>query len=307
MRVVVTGGAGFVGAYLARALAERGDEVTCLDIVPSSSLLEGVHVELVRCDVGSWAELLRALRAAQPQVVFHAAGVLAAAAEERPQAAYRTNAVGTSNVLEAASLLDLPRVVLASTIATYGAGLETVDEGTQQRPTTMYGVSKLCAELLGEYYAQRYDVDFRAVRLPAVIGQGRGPGGASTYASLIVSEPAAGRPYTAPVMAEMRIPLIYIKDAVEALVRIAEAEAGRLHRRTYGINGFCPTAGELADAVRATVRGARIEFAPDPQLVRLLQSWPRRIDDREAVRDWRWRATFRLEEAVADFVHEARG
>jgi threonine 3-dehydrogenase len=292
---------------LARALAERGDEVTCLDIVPSSSLLEGVHVELVRCDVGSWAELLRALRAAQPQVVFHAAGVLAAAAEERPQAAYRTNAVGTSNVLEAASLLDLPRVVLASTIATYGAGLETVDEGTQQRPTTMYGVSKLCAELLGEYYAQRYDVDFRAVRLPAVIGQGRGPGGASTYASLIVSEPAAGRPYTAPVMAEMRIPLIYIKDAVEALVRIAEAEAGRLHRRTYGINGFCPTAGELADSVRATVRGARIEFAPEPQLVRLLESWPRRIDDREAVRDWRWRATFRLEEAVADFVHEARG
>lgn len=306
MQVVVTGGTGFVGAHLTRTLAARGDSVVCLDVVRSSPLLDGLSgVRVVRCDVGSWAELFHALQDARPDVVFHSAGILSAFAEARPQAAYHANATGTYNVLEAASVLGIPRVVFTSTIATYGPGVsKTVDETTRQRPTTMYGVTKTFGELLGEYFTHRFDVDFRAIRLPSVIGAGRGPGGASAYSSLIVSEPARGRAYPIPVRETTITPLLYVKDAVAALLGLAEADAGRLRRRTYGVNGFSPTARELADAVRRVIPGARIEFQQDPAITAIVDTWPQGLDDSEATADWGWTAGHSLDSAVGDFVAE---
>lgn len=305
MRVVVTGGAGFLGAHVARTLAARGDKVTCLDIAGSWPLLEGVEgVELVRCDIGWWPELLLAMEEAQPEVIFHTAGILSALAEERPHAAYRANATGTLNVLEATRIAKA-RVVFTSTIATYGPGVpDTVDEETLQRPTTMYGVTKVFGELLGEYHLRRFGVDFRAIRLPSVVGAGRGPGGASAYSSLIVSEPARGRPFTVPLDEQATIPLVYVKDAVDALIEISQAQAGDLPRRTYGIGGFSPTAGELAQAVRSVVSGAEITFRPDPSLLEIVNSWPQRIDGSEARKDWGWEDRYGLDETVQDFVSE---
>jgi len=98
---------------------------------------------------------------------------------------------------------------------------------------TMYGVTKTCGEPLGEYFTHRFDVDFRAIRLPSVIGAVRGPGGASAYSSLIVSEPARGRPYPIPVHESTVTPLAHVKDAVSALIGLAEADGHRLRRRTY--------------------------------------------------------------------------
>ena len=306
MRVVVTGGTGFVGAHLTRTLAARGDSVVCLDVVRASPLLDGLpDVTMVRCDVGSWAELFHALRDARPDIVFHSAGILSAFAEERPQAAYHANATGTYNVLEAASLLGISRVVFTSTIATYGPGVsKTVDESTQQRPTTMYGVTKTFGELLGEYFTHRFDVDFRAIRLPSVIGAGRGPGGASAYSSLIVSEPARGRAYPIPVRESTVTPLLYVKDAVGALIGLAEADGSRLRRRTYGVNGFSPTARELADAVCRAIPGAHIAFQPANAITSIVATWPERVDDSEATADWGWRAGHGLDSAVGDFVAE---
>ena len=307
MRIVVTGGGGFVGAHLARELSGRGDEVTCLDVVRSTPLLEDVdRVELRRCDIGWWPELLAAIEDIEPEIVFHTAGILSAAAEERPHAAYRVNVTGTLNVLEAARLRG-GRVVLTSTIATYGPGVpDLVDESTQQRPTTMYGVSKVFGELLGEYYLHRFGVDFRAIRLPSVIGAGRGPGGASAYSSLIVSEPARGRPFVVPLERGATIPLVYVKDAVSALIGVAEAGEDELRRRTYGIAGFSPSAGELAAAVSEAVPEADISFEPDPAMVAIVDSWPERMGGGEAGSDWGWKESYGLTEAVVDFVAEVR-
>ncbi len=305
MRVMVTGGTGFLGAHLARALAERGDTVTCLDVNPSSALLADVAVDTVRADVASWAEVLHAVRDARPEVIFHGAGILSAFAEERPQAAYQVNASGTYHILEAASLLGIGRVVFTSTIATYGPGVPaTVDEETPQRPTTMYGTTKAFSENLGAYFHRRLGVDFRGIRLPSVIGAGRGPGGASAYSSLAVSEPARGRPYTIPVSGQTRIPIVYVKDAVAALIALAEADGARLRRRTYGIAGFSPSADELASAVRDALPAADLAIRPDRALQAIVDGWPRAVDASEAESHWGWRERYDLPTAVADFIAE---
>lgn len=296
-----------MGAHLARALAVRGDDVTCLDIAPPSALLADVEdVDSRRCDIGWWPELMHAIKDVRPGVVFHTAGILSAFAEERPHAAYRANATGTLNVLEAALAMGAS-VVFTSTIATYGPGVgATVDEGTQQRPTTMYGVSKVFGELLGEYYVRRFQLDFRGIRLPSVIGAGRGPGGASAYSSMVISEPARARPFKVPLEETATIPLVYVKDAVAALIGLAGTHEEDLRRRTYGISGFSPTAGELAAAVREVMPDADIAFAPDPALTEIVDSWPERVDGSEAGRDWGWEESFGLPETVRDFVDEVR-
>jgi threonine 3-dehydrogenase len=306
MRALVTGGSGFLGAELVRALVARGAEVTSADVVSAEETCAGV--EMARCDVGQWAELLRLVSAVRPDVIFHTAGILSAAAEARPQAAYQVNAIGTFNVLEAAAALGVGQVVLTSTIATYGARAgKLVDEGTQQRPTTMYGVSKVFSELLGEYHQHRYGTDFRGLRLPSVIGHRRGPGGASAWSSLVVSEPAADRAYRVPVPPDTRMPIIYVHDAVDALLQLAGADAAALRRRTYGVAGFSPTAGELVDAVRAELPGAELEFGPDPHITEIVRSWPERVDGRLAFEDWGWTERYTLAESVRHFVARAGG
>jgi threonine 3-dehydrogenase len=308
MRAVVTCGSGFLGSHLARTLAARGDVVICLDVAPPPPMLrEDTTVRRVDCDVTSWADLCEAIRDARPDVLFHTAGILSARAEERPRAAYDVNATGMLNVLEAVGLLRVPRLVFTSTIATYGPGAgRTVDETTPQRPTTMYGLTKVLGELLGEHAWRRDGVDYRGIRLPALLGPGRGEGGASAYASLIVSEPTWGRPYVVPVPAATTVPLMYVADAVAALIGIAEADEARLGRRTYGVAGFSATADALADAVRRAIPGADIRCVPDPAIASIVATWPERVDDAEAARHWGWAASHDVDSAVDHFVATLR-
>ncbi|MBT9146824.1 MAG: putative epimerase/dehydratase [Syntrophomonadaceae bacterium] len=304
---LITGGLGFLGSHLARELVGRREEVVLFDVIRSSRLVEDIEndVRIVQGNLGNWAEVLDVVRKHKVNCIYHAGALLSASAEESPLAAYMVNANGTFYVLEAARLFNVEKVVFLSTVATYGPGVpEVVNDDTVQIPTTMYGVTKVFCERLGEYYHRKFGVNFRGVRLPSVIGPGRGGGGASAYSSLIVQEPAAGRPYKVFVDETARIPLLYIKDAVRALVSLGEAAEERLKRRVYNIQGFSPSARDLADIVRRYLPDARIEFEPDPEMVKIVHSWPKELDDTLAREDWGWNAQYTLDKAVKDFIDE---
>src|SRR4030065_588345 len=189
MAKLITGGLGFIGVYLARALLEKGEEVVLFDIVNTSPLIHDIKnkVKIVQGNLASWAEVLEVAKQYKIDGIYHTGALLSASAEEKPITAYEVNAGGTFNVLEAARLFNVKRVVYTSTIASYGLGLHTVDEDTIQMPISMYGVTKVFSERLGEYYHRKFGVDFRAVRLPSVIGPGRGAGGASAYSTRVTS------------------------------------------------------------------------------------------------------------------------
>jgi threonine 3-dehydrogenase len=308
MAKLITGGIGFIGVYLAHALVRKGEEVILFDIVKSSPLIKDIQnrVKIVQGNLASWAEVLEVVEQYKIDGIYHTGALLSASAEEKPITAYEVNAGGTFNVLEAARLFKVKRVIYTSTIASYGLGLHTVDEDTIQMPISMYGVTKVFAERLGEYYQRKFGVDFRAVRLPSIIGPGRGGGGASAYSTLVISEPALKRPYSVFVEEDVIMPILYIKDCVECLIRLYEADNARLKRRVYCIAGFSPTAREICDEVKRILPNADIKFKPDREMTEIVRSWPKYLKETKASEDWGWKTKYLLKETVEDFIKEVQ-
>jgi len=309
MPKLITGGLGFIGTHLAETLLKKGEEVVLFDIVKDSPLLYDIKgkAKIVQGDLSSWAEVLEVVKQYKIDGIYHTGALLSASAEEKPITAYQVNAGGTFNVLEAARLFNVERVIYLSTIATYGLGIpERVTEDTIQMPISMYGVTKVFSERLGEYYHRKFGVDFRGLRFPSVIGPGRGPGGASAYSTLIIQEPALGRPYQCFVDEEARIPLLYIKDAVDSLIQLYEADGKGLKRRVYNIAGFSPSAKEVAQEVKKYLPKATIEFQPIPEMVEVVHSWPKYMDETRAFEDWGWKTKYFLKETVNDFIQEVQ-
>jgi nucleoside-diphosphate-sugar epimerase len=308
MAKLITGGMGFIGTYLAHALLAKGEEVVLFDVISNSPLIQDIKnkVKIVQGDLSSWAEVLEVVKQYKIDGIYHTGALLSASAEEKPITAYNVNAGGTFNILEAARLFNVKRVVYTSTIASYGLGLNTVDEDTIQMPISMYGVTKVFCERLGEYYYRKFGVDFRAVRLPSVIGPGRGGGGASAYSTLMISEPALKKPYKVYVEEDVIMPLLYIKDGVDCLIRLYEADNANLKRRVYCIAGFSPTAKEIYAAVKKALPNADIQFKPDRELTEIVRSWPKYLEETKALEEWGWKTKFHLKETVEDFIKEVQ-
>ena len=309
MAVLITGGLGFIGANLARELVKQNREVVLFDIVNQAKHVSDIRdeVDIVVGDVTNWARVLDVVREYRIDCIFHTAALLSYAAEEIPLNAFMINTNGTFNVLEATRLFEVKTLVFLSTTGTYGAGLpEIVTDDTEQRPATLYGITKVFGERLGEYYHRKFGVNFRGVRFPSIIGPGRGGGGVSAYSSLVIQESAAGRAYEVQVDDKARIPLLYLKDATQSLIQIEQASESNLKRRVYNIEGFSPTITELIEVVKKYVPKANIKFCPNPEIVEIVRTLPRVLDGTCARADWGWKTRYTLDMAVSDFIEEYR-
>jgi len=311
---LITGGAGMVGRQLARLLLERGDEVVLLDIAPAAKLPADIHgrVALVRADLSNWAEVMDAVASHSPETIYHIGALMPPASEQNHASAWGINVNGTMHILEAARLFGVQTVVYSSTTATFPTELpEPVPNNHAQHPVTLYGVTKVCSERLGEYYYRRYGLDFRAVRFLSILGPGRVPGaGWSAYTSLVIEECARGNPYTVKVNESLRLRFIYVKDAALSLMKLADADGRSLSTRVYNLDGFSASTKELVDAVTANVPQARITWDFDPAYQHVMDTQygniQHRMDDSLAQREWGWRTSYTLDEAVSDFVEDVQ-
>ncbi|MBE9514247.1 MAG: NAD-dependent epimerase/dehydratase family protein [Chloroflexi bacterium] len=307
-RNLITGGLGLIGISLARRLLRDGEEVVLFDVASDSEFLKDIahRVKVVQGDLANWAQVADAVKSNDVACIYHLGALLTPACEASPQAAYMVNMNGTLHVLEAARLFGLASVIFTSSIATYGPGAPpVVNEDSVQRPTTMYGVTKIAAERLGDYYHRRFGVNFRCVRYPLVVGPGHTVG-ISRYAREMIQKPALGRPYQAYVDESVRLPLIYLRDAVWALVCLKRAEEQDLKRRVYNLGGFYVTAGELADIVRGYLPEAQIDFSPDKTALKVLSDMFRDMDGTRAREDWGFHLQYTVDEFVQDFISEVQ-
>lgn len=301
MKVLITGAGGQIGTDLIPLLGERGYKVYATDITvqPPGVDVEGWH----HLDVTDRSAVLGLFRMIQPDIVYHLAAILSARGEEVPQTTYNVNQRGTFHVLEACRETAVRQMIFTSSIAVYGPGLaDPTPDTSPLLPTTMYGVTKAAGELLGAYYHSRYDFDFRGVRFPGLISASLPGGGTSDYALFMYVDGVRIGRYEAFCRPDSRIPLMYMPDALRALVELSEAPAESLTRRVYNIAAFSPTAEEIAASVKRLVPDVKITFRPDTMRQAILDSWPRSLDDSHARADWAWKHAFNLEQMTDDLV-----
>ncbi len=307
MRILITGAGGQVGLELIKALVESGNDVIATDVRrPPENAADGARWD--QLDITRKDDVLDMIEDNEPDVVYHLAAILSATGERIPQKTYNVNQNGTYHVLEACRIHNVPRVMYASTIAAFGPGLpDPVPNEISMRPTTMYGITKVAGELLGEYYTQRGWTDFRAVRFPGLINAGDPGGGTSDYALHMYVTGIAEGAYESFCTAETRIPLMYMPDAIRALIELPLAKRSDLGARcVYNIAAMSPTAGQIAASVARAVPGVELTFRSDPARQAILDSWPRALDDSAARADWGWKHEFDLETMSADLVPKIR-
>jgi threonine 3-dehydrogenase len=311
MSTLITGGTGFIGSCLAEDLIGEGERPVLYDVAPVRGTLREMEadVDFVQGSLSNLSELLNCLDQYSVDRIFHLGGLLSLPSETNPWASFEANVKGTYNMLEAGRIKRVKQFIYASTIATYSKGItsDVVYDHTIQRPTTMYGVTKVFGELLGRFYSRKFDLDFRGVRLPSVVGPGAKTAHMSIYNAWAIEEPLRGRPYELRCEPETKCPVIYFKDVVRALKLLAQAERSHISTMIYNLAGISPpfSARELVDTVRTRIPEARLTFNPDQKVMELLREIGRlKIDDSCAQSEWGWHVAYSLEEMVDDFIGE---
>jgi len=313
LTTLITGGTGFLGSEIARLLLSGGEaRVALFDLNPSAARLGDLagRVDVIRGDLAEAKDVDAAVAESSPDIIYHLGGMLSAPSDADHGTAFRANAVGTFNVLEAARLYGVAGVLYASTINTYGYDLpeDRVDDYTLQRPAMFYGATKLFGEHMGRFYRRKFGMDFRGIRYPAIVGPGVSTPGISQYASRAIEESARGNPYTIFVEPGTRVPIIYIREAAGAMINLAEAPRERIETVVYLLAGTTPvpSARDLVDAITEHIPEARLDFQPDPEIQavhdrrRALSS----IDDGNARREWGWKSEYGLGRIVSEMVQE---
>lgn len=313
MSVLVTGGFGLIGSTLARMLADRGEEVFIFDNRSVPERFAGIsgRLKIFQADLGNFAKVMEAVKESAPRTIFHLGGMLSFPSNADPQSSFSSNVAGTYHVLEASRLLQVPQVLFTSTTATYGLDLtgRIIDDFTLQRPATMYGSTKVFAELLGRFYRTKYGIDFRAVRFPSVIGPGAKTAHISIYNAWAVEKPFYGEPYEIFVEPQIRCPVIYFKDAARALLLLQAAPFEAIKTVVYLLAGIQPTSsiGEIVAEVKRHFPQAALTYKPDPGAMEFhRKNQVDGYDDRMARQEWGWKIEFPIPRMIEDFYAELK-
>jgi nucleoside-diphosphate-sugar epimerase len=287
MRIVITGGCGFLGRRVAIRLLQRGSalgpvhELVLFDnTAPALPLPDDRRLTLVTGDIAD-RNTLAQLIAPGTDAVFHLAAIVSGQAEADTDLGYRVNLDGTRAVLDACRALGTaPKLVFASSLAVYGGFLPPeIGDATALTPQTSYGTQKAIGELLVNDYSRKGFVDGRALRLPTVVVRpGRPNRAASTFASSIIREPLCGEEAVCPVSPDTVMALASPRRIVEGLVH-ALAISGEAFgaSRSLQLPGFSVSVGEMAQAVRRAggeAAHALIRWQPDPTIQAIVAGWP---------------------------------
>jgi nucleoside-diphosphate-sugar epimerase len=310
-RILVTGALGQIGSELVVALRARygSEAVIASDIrlPPLEILRPGERFEFL--DSTNARQVQDIVRNGEVGTIYHLAALLSATSEEKPHVAWELNMGGLYKVLEVARQHDC-KVFFPSSIGAFGPGTpkDNTPQDTIQRPTTMYGVTKVAGELLCDYYNRRFGVDTRGLRFPGLISYAAPPGGGTTdYAVAIFYDAIRYGRYTCFLKPDTRLDMMYMPDALAALIALMEANPKKLvHRNSFNVTAMNFTPEELAAAIRKHIPAFEMRYSVDPTRQGIADSWPNSLDCSAARAEWGFAPQFGLEAMVEDMLGKLR-
>ncbi len=258
-----------------------------------------------RIDVTDKEQLSPVVRKYRIDTIFNLAALLSVVGEANPLKAWVVGMNGLLNVLEVSREYRCS-VFTPSSIGAFGPStpLDNTPQDTIQRPQTMYGITKVAGELLSDYYFKRFGVDTRSVRYPGIISNGAPPGGGTTdYAVDIFYAAVKEKRFTCPIGSKTFLDMMYMPDALEAAIRLMEADPARLkHRNAFNVTAmsFCPEM--IAAEIRKHIPDFEIHYQIDPIKQNIADSWPNKMDDSCAREEWGWKPKYDLAMMTEDML-----
>lgn len=308
--ILVIGSTGQIGSELTCELRKRygGDHVVAGYIKgaePKGELLEGGPAEMV--DVTDGGMIADVVKKHDVDAIYNLAALLSVVAEHKPRLAWKIGIDGLWNVLEVARENGC-QVFTPSSIGSFGLSTPhaMTPQDTVQRPSTIYGVSKVTTELLSDWFHKKYGTDTRSVRFPGLISYVTPPGGGTTdYAVDIYYAAVRGEKFTCPIKEGTLMDMMYMPDALHACVQLMEADPGRLvHRNGFNIAAMSFGPETIYNEIRKHKPRFEMVYDVDPLKQGIADSWPDSMDDSCARAEWDWKPQYDLEGMTKDMLEK---
>lgn len=309
-KILIVGAGGQIGSELTRTLRDiyGNDNVICSDLRPlKGEIYERGPIE--RIDSTQVMQIVDAVKKHHVDTIYNLAAILSATAELNPMLGWNVGIGSLVNCLETARIFHCA-LFTPSSIGAFGPSTphDNTPQDTIQRPATIYGVTKVTGELLGDYYFTRFGVDTRSVRFPGLISNLTLPGGGTTdYAVEIFYAAVKGEKFVCPLKKGTFMDMMYMPDALKAMVDIMEADPTTLkHRNSFNVTSMSFDPEIIYHAIKKYMPSFEMEYKPEPIKQAIADSWPNKMDDSCARAEWGWKPSYDLDKMTVDMLESLK-
>ncbi len=309
-KILIIGSGGQIGTELVKKL--RGiygnENVVASDLRQlTGEIAENGPFE--RIDSTNMMQIIEVVRKYNIDTIYNLAAILSATAELNPMLGWNVGIGSLVNCLEVARVFGCA-VFTPSSIGAFGPNTpkDMTPQDTIQRPNTIYGVTKVTGELLSDYYFTRFGVDTRSVRFPGLISNLTLPGGGTTdYAVEIYYAAVKGEKFICPLEKGTFMDMMYMPDALDAMVDIMEADPSKLiHRNSFNVTAMSFDPEILYNTIKKYIPTFEMEYKPEPIKQAIANSWPNSLDDSCARNEWGWNPKYDLDKMSVDMIETLR-
>lgn len=311
-KILVLGSGGQIGSELTMRLREvyGGANVVATDLNPerlTQAIQEtGPTGKVDACDAKQIAEIVEKHNI---DAIYNLVAILSATAEKNPMLGWNVGMGALINCLEVSREKNCA-LFTPSSIGAFGPNtpLDGTPQDTIQRPQTIYGVTKVTGELLGDYYFKRFGVDTRSVRFPGLISYVTPPGGGTTdYAVDIYYAAVKGEDFVCPLKKGTLLDMMYMPDALNAAINIMEADASKLkHRNSFNVTAMHFDPEEIYAEVKKHYPDFKMTYEVEPIKQSIADSWPNWMDDTCAREEWGFKPEYDLPKMTADMIEKLK-